>query len=107
VRTAKSTTAFVEFTDVQSAMLVHEMLQGAVLTSSDRGGIRVQYSKNPYGKREPVGAGGMGGLFGAGGPPSHGSAEAVSTLLGPPQIQVAPQLGNGHSHSGLSPVPQE
>jgi hypothetical protein len=106
VRTAKSTTAFVEFTDVQSAMMVHEMLQGAVLTSSDRGGIRVQYSKNPYGKREPVGAASM-GLFGPGGPGSHGSAEAVSTLLGPPQIQVTSQLGNGHAHSGLSPVPQE
>jgi hypothetical protein len=33
-------------------MMVHEALQGAVLSSSDRGGIRIQYSKNPYGRRE-------------------------------------------------------
>ena len=26
-----------------------QTLQGAVLASSDRGGIRVQYSKNPFG----------------------------------------------------------
>ncbi len=25
--------------------------QGAVLTSSDRGGIRIQYSRNPFGKK--------------------------------------------------------
>jgi len=29
----------------------HEWVQGAVLQSSDRGGIRIQYSKNPYGKK--------------------------------------------------------
>jgi hypothetical protein len=27
-------------------------MQGAVLQSSNRGGIRVQYSKNPLGKRK-------------------------------------------------------
>lgn len=27
------------------------MPQGAVLTTSDRGGIRIQYSKNPFGKK--------------------------------------------------------
>jgi len=43
VRGPKSTTAFVEFNDVPSAMMVHATLQGAVLASSDRGGIRVQY----------------------------------------------------------------
>ena len=26
-------------------------VQGAVLTSSDRGGIRIQYSRNPFGKK--------------------------------------------------------
>lgn len=52
VRGPKSTTAFVEFTDVSSAIMVHSALQGAVLASSDRGGIRVQYSKNPFGRRD-------------------------------------------------------
>ncbi len=27
------------------------VLQGAVLSTSDRGGIRIQYSKNPFGKK--------------------------------------------------------
>lgn len=40
-----------EFEDVLSATTVHQSLQGAVLASSDRGGMRVQYSKNPFGKR--------------------------------------------------------
>lgn len=52
VRGTKSTTAFVEFADIASAMMVHQGLQGAVLSSSDRGGIRIQYSKNPFGKRD-------------------------------------------------------
>lgn len=52
VRGPKSTTAFVEFVDVSSAIMVHSALQGAVLASSDRGGIRVQYSKNPFGRRD-------------------------------------------------------
>lgn len=58
VRGPKSTTAFVEFGDVGTAMMVHSALQGAVLPSSDRGGIRVQFSKNPFGRRDVVGAGG-------------------------------------------------
>lgn len=42
---------FVEFEDVVSASTVHNALQGAVLASSDRGGVRIQYSKNPFGRR--------------------------------------------------------
>ena len=42
VKGPRSTTAFVEFSDVASAMLVHQTLQGAVLQSSERGGIRIQ-----------------------------------------------------------------
>ena len=30
---------------------VYDIVQGAVLTSSDRGGIRIQYSRNPFGKK--------------------------------------------------------
>lgn len=44
--------------------------QGAILASSDRGGIRIQYSKNPYGKKRDfdgntVETGGQGALQGA------------------------------------------
>lgn len=52
VKGPRSTTAFVEFTDVASAMLVHQTMQGVVLHSSDRGGVRIQYSKNPFGRRD-------------------------------------------------------
>ncbi len=56
VRSSRNTTCFVEFTDVASAMMVHQSQQGIVLQSSDRGGIRIQYSKNPFGKkRDAVG----------------------------------------------------
>jgi len=55
VRGARSVTAFVDFEDVTSAMSVHAALQGAVLQSSNRGGIRIQYSKNPLGKRREPG----------------------------------------------------
>lgn len=38
------------FKVVCTQALLH-LLQGAVLQSSDRGGIRIQYSKNPFGKK--------------------------------------------------------
>ncbi|KAK9811958.1 hypothetical protein WJX73_003005 [Symbiochloris irregularis] len=53
-RGLKSVTCFVEYTDIASAMAVHASQQGAVLTSSDRGGIRIQFSKNPYGKKRDM-----------------------------------------------------
>lgn len=46
-----------EFADIPTAVAVHEAQQGAILASSDRGGIRIQYSKNPFGrKRDAAGA---------------------------------------------------
>jgi hypothetical protein len=51
VRGPKNTTCFVEYGCTKTAMTVHDGLQGAILPSSDRGGIRIQYSKNPFGKR--------------------------------------------------------
>jgi hypothetical protein len=55
-RGQRGITCFVEFSDVASAMAVHQSQQGAVLTSSDRGGIRIQYSKNPFGKKRDYGS---------------------------------------------------
>lgn len=51
LRHGKNTVCFIEFLDVNSAMSVHANLQGAVLSTSDRGGIRIQFSKNPYGRK--------------------------------------------------------
>ncbi|GFR49169.1 hypothetical protein Agub_g11191 [Astrephomene gubernaculifera] len=51
MRGPKATLGFVEFDDVPTAMAAHAAQQGAVLASSDRGPIRVQYSKNPFGRK--------------------------------------------------------
>jgi hypothetical protein len=51
VRGQKLVNCFVEYVDVTTAVMVHNLLQGAVLPTSDRGGIRIQFSRNPYGKR--------------------------------------------------------
>lgn len=52
LRQGRSTVCFIEFLDVSSAMAVHNNLQGALLASSDRGGMRIQFSKNPYGRKK-------------------------------------------------------
>ncbi|KAF8061951.1 HDAC1 [Scenedesmus sp. PABB004] len=120
VRGPKATTAFVEFADVTSAMVVHSALQGAVLASSDRGGIRVQYSKNPFGRRDiggsaahasPLGtpaddgslaslsvgspSAGGGGSGGGGGAPA---AMPGASLLG---MQPGPHAGMAVGHGGF------
>lgn len=59
VRGTRAITCFAEYADLSSAMAVHQQLQGAIIASSDRGGIRIQYSKSPFGKRKgpPTGDG--------------------------------------------------
>lgn len=47
----RSTNCFVEYEDVASATTMHSNHQGVTLQSSDRGPLRVQFSKNPYGKK--------------------------------------------------------
>ncbi|KAL6749327.1 hypothetical protein V8C86DRAFT_2850608 [Haematococcus lacustris] len=57
----RNTTAFVEYDSIPSAMAVHDgPQQNAILASNaDRGGIRIQYSRNPFGrKRDYAGANG-------------------------------------------------
>lgn len=51
LRSGRNVSCFVEFDTVESATLCHTTQQGAVLRSSDRGGIRIQFSKNPFGKK--------------------------------------------------------
>eukprot|EP00775_Hariotina_reticulata_P011795 gene11795-11940_t len=51
LRNARAVSCFVEFDTVETAMACHQSQQGAVLSSSDRGPLRIQYSKNPFGKK--------------------------------------------------------
>ena len=60
-------------------------LQGAVLSSSDRGGIRIQYSRNPFGRREP-------GSLAAGGLP-----DANHPMGAPVHDTLASTLGTGNN----------
>ncbi|KAG1326946.1 RNA-binding protein with multiple splicing 2 [Cocos nucifera] len=43
LRQERNTVCFIEFDDLNSATTVHQNLQGAVLPSSGRGGMRIQY----------------------------------------------------------------
>ncbi|KAG2487118.1 hypothetical protein HYH03_014231 [Edaphochlamys debaryana] len=85
LRHPRQVSCFVEFADVPSASAVHSALQGALLTSSDRGPIRIQYSKNPYGKRSPHAGMGLGmshGIHGGPGSLSASSASSSAALFG-------------------------
>ncbi|KAL4430982.1 hypothetical protein ABPG75_006238 [Micractinium tetrahymenae] len=83
VRGPKGMSCFIEFLDVPSAMAVHDAQQGAILASSDRGGIRIQYSKNPFGrKRDAAGA-------------FVEAAAAGGAANGMPRANGATHLGNG------------
>ncbi|KAK7085731.1 RNA-binding protein with multiple splicing 2 [Halocaridina rubra] len=44
--------AFVEFSDVRCASAALTSLQGFVLVSSDRGGIRIEYAKSKMGEQQ-------------------------------------------------------
>lgn len=52
-QTKKGISAFIEFDNIESAIECHKSKQGIVLKSSERGPIRVQFSKNPFGYRDP------------------------------------------------------
>ncbi|XP_059457489.1 cell wall integrity protein scw1 [Corylus avellana] len=52
LRQERHIVCFIEFEDVNSATNVHHSLQGAVIPSSGSVGMRIQYSKNPFGKRK-------------------------------------------------------
>lgn len=89
----RNTTAFVEYDTLDNAQKVHTSQQGALLASNaERGGIRIQYSRNPFGKKRdytgvmidtPVRQ------------PDYVAPGAGVSLPGPP-------MGADHSH----PVPQ-
>ncbi|KXZ46586.1 hypothetical protein GPECTOR_42g797 [Gonium pectorale] len=93
LRQPRQVSCFVEFTDTASAMAVHSTLQGALLPSSDRGPIRLQFSKNPYGKRSQYGgggAGGAGGLYGVGPAGAQSAALFDAAAAGGPGTGMVP-----------------
>ena len=87
-------------------------LQGLILNSSDRGGIRIQYSKNPFGKKRdfdssfanttPVGSyappaydpAAYGGAPGA--QPGYGGAPYGAVPQGAPEVKADATGGPGH-----------
>ncbi|PNW72800.1 hypothetical protein CHLRE_15g643703v5 [Chlamydomonas reinhardtii] len=105
LRHPRQVSCFVEFGDVNSAAAVHSALQGALLTSSDRGPIRIQFSKNPYGKRNPqMGGMGYGMGMGMGGSLSASSASSSAALFGAAAAAAVGGGGGvitmGHMHHG-------
>lgn len=119
VRSPRGISAFIEFSDVSTATAAHESQQGLILSSSDRGPIRVQYSKNPFGrKREGVGAttgaGAQGQMIGAVHPPPPGllpTAVPLNTMYGPyavplPQHLLPPGFIYSASPSTVYPAAQ-
>jgi len=94
-RGARGITCFVEYDDVVNAMAVHQSQQGAVLQSSDRGAVRIQYSRNPFGKKRDFnhysGEGSAAGGGGGGRSPAPFTPQAAA----PHQpAQDAPQGAN-------------
>uniref|UniRef100_A0A453RWF4 RRM domain-containing protein n=1 Tax=Aegilops tauschii subsp. strangulata TaxID=200361 RepID=A0A453RWF4_AEGTS len=65
LRQDRNTVCFIEFDDVSAASAVHHTLQGAIVPSSGRGGMRIQFSKNPFGRRKDLVGGMVGTLNGA------------------------------------------
>lgn len=108
--------AFVQFADLAAAAEVHDGQQGKEMPGSDRGPMRIQYSRNPLGefgkrRREEAASGG----YGFGGPPAmhmqapphHGGAGGTPTPgADAGQYAVAPADGGaGPGYAAQAPPP--
>ncbi|KAI4330028.1 hypothetical protein MLD38_028342 [Melastoma candidum] len=71
LRQERHTVCFIEFEDVNAATNVHHTLQGAVIPSSGSVGMRIQYSKNPFGKRKD-------GIYSAVAPGANGNPTTMT-----------------------------
>lgn len=94
---------FVEFEDVSAATRALHELYGVALSNSKKGGIRLSFSKNPLGVRNPPGsgtgpAGPVGGPNGMMGPATNGFAAAHP----PPGLTMPPGLGASRSASSFA-----
>ncbi|KAG7672028.1 putative Cell wall integrity protein scw1 [Nannochloris sp. 'desiccata'] len=104
VRSPRGISAFIEFSDVTTATSAHESQQGLILGSSDRGPIRVQYSKNPFGRKREGAAPTQGQMVGGVPPPPPGLLPAtgvpLSTMYGPYAVHIPqPVLSPGYIYS--------
>lgn len=101
---------FVEFEDIVWASKALKDLYGVMLPNSKKGGIRLSFSKNPLGVRNPQvpGQGPTGPLGGLNGMPGGPSANGFAPASGPPPgFPAPPGLGpnrpsNGYSASTMS-----
>lgn len=89
--------AFVQFVDIDAAKEAHATLQGKELPGSDRGPMRIQFSKNALGKRRREEAGGP--PAGGGGPPPYGSQDPGYNSVDQ-QLQQLQNVANAGSPSG-------
>jgi hypothetical protein len=62
VRSGRNFTCFVEFADIALASAARGRLHGSTIPGCGRGGIRVQFSKNPFGKKRAGWEGGAGAM---------------------------------------------
>jgi len=91
VKSPKGVSAFIEFSDTEAAAACHKSQQGLLLSTSDRGPIRVQFSKNPFGRKRDAykSNGSIAMAVHPGAVPAYG-AYAVQV---PPGTTVVPSAG--------------
>lgn len=94
VKSSKGISAFIEFADTESAMACHQAQQGLVLKSSDRGAIRVQFSKNPFGRKRETNA------TTAAIPVAAAPVPAIPAGYGAFAMQVPPQMVTRQVYGG-------
>lgn len=110
VRGPRGISAFIEFADVTTAAAAHETQQGLILASSDRGPIRVQFSKNPFGRKRDGSSAMNGGMLIT--PQAYGTYALPMTYPGAHPGPGAPFYGlppvsgplPGFHHGGLMPA---
>ncbi|KAF5581298.1 WHI3-like protein [Fusarium pseudoanthophilum] len=105
---------FVEFEDIPFASKALTELYGKLLSNSNKGGIRLSFSKNPLGVRagqNPAHAnpGALGQMNGNLAASMNAFGSANRTASGPPPGLPPPMLGNGrgpfHGGSSMNPSP--
>ncbi|CAK7203620.1 cell cycle RNA binding protein whi3 [Sporothrix eucalyptigena] len=93
---------FVEFDNITSATKSLLDLYGRPLSTSQKGGIRLSFSKNPLGVRSQNNPNNAANFRIP--PPNLGNPGAFAP---PPGLAAPPGLGNGHMPAGMGPRPQQ
>lgn len=92
---------FVEFEDVHYAISSLKLLQGVILSSSIKGGIRLSFSKNPLGVRK-MDSGHSNGNGGMVSPVANNGA--YNAMHAPPGLQSGQAGGHGHHQATVNPI---